>query len=114
MYNTSAESADTWLTFRWGMQSKDGKSNARDVIGIFKVCILNASWSVAARTGNIADGTETAVDAVIGCDGIESRVREILYIDVKPAVKLKCSGEHGYRTLILLSSSRKLLEKSLH
>ena len=53
---------------------KDGKSNARDVPG---------------RTGNIAEGTEAFVDVGIVCDEMESGVREILYRDVKPAVKLE-------------------------
>jgi salicylate hydroxylase len=152
-YNASPERADTWLTFRWGIQSNDGKSNARDVIWDLQGLPLNASWSTAAKTGNIhdgwgmgirsmnmvhrarlleemealipsgitvfrkvlvdfkepesgevrinfADGTETTVDAVIGCDGIKSRVREILYRDVKPAVQPEYSGEYGYRALV--------------
>ncbi|KAK4183292.1 putative salicylate hydroxylase [Podospora australis] len=42
------------------------------------------------------DGTEAEADAVIGCDGVKSRVREA----IDPAAKCGYSGKYAYRCLI--------------
>lgn len=150
-YNASTERADTWLSFRWGMTSRDGKHHARDVVKHLEGQPLRASWSAASRSGNaedgwglgiktmnmvhrarlleemvalmpdgvavfnkalteieelvggevrlkFADGTSAIVDAVIGCDGIKSVVRDILFTHAK--VQPKYSGEYGYRALV--------------
>lgn len=150
-YNASPERVDTWLSFRWGMTSKDGKHHARDVVKHLEGQPLQASWSTASKSGNakdgwglgirtmnmvhrarlleemvalmpdgvaafkkeltgfdelesgevrirFADGTRAVVDAVIGCDGIKSVVRDILFADAK--VQPQYSGEYGYRALV--------------
>lgn len=45
------------------------------------------------------DGSVALADAVIGCDGIKSRTREILLEDEKQA-KCGYSGKYAYRCLI--------------
>ncbi|KAJ9161052.1 FAD/NAD(P)-binding domain-containing protein [Coniochaeta hoffmannii] len=51
-----------------------------------------------------ADGTEARADAVVGCDGIKSRTREIIVGDEK---KAKCgySGKYAYRCLIPMAEA---------
>ncbi|PYH89324.1 salicylate 1-hydroxylase-like protein [Aspergillus ellipticus CBS 707.79] len=50
-------------------------------------------------TVQFADGTEEVVDAVIGCDGVRSRVRQIL-LEGEEAAEPVFSGKYAYRGLI--------------
>lgn len=49
-----------------------------------------------------ADGTEAKADAVVGCDGVKSRVRQILLTmnDDEQAINPRFSGKYAYRGLI--------------
>lgn len=47
-----------------------------------------------------ADGTTAEADAVVGCDGIKSRTREILLGTEQPAARAVFSGKYAYRSLI--------------
>ncbi|KAF2760868.1 FAD/NAD(P)-binding domain-containing protein [Pseudovirgaria hyperparasitica] len=44
-----------------------------------------------------ADGSTASADAVVGCDGIKSRTREILH---PGKIRAQFSGEYGYRALL--------------
>ena len=50
------------------------------------------------------DGTEARADAVVGCDGIKSRTREIMLGDEKQA-KCGYSGKYAYRCLIPMAEA---------
>lgn len=150
-HNASPERADTWLTFNWGVTSRNGRHHPRDVIQHLEGKPLQAPWSAASMSGNsedgwglgtptmsmvhrarlldemvalmpkdiavfkkaltgieelgtgevrvkFADGTDAVVDAVIGCDGVRSVVRDILFSGVN--VRPEYSGEYGYRALV--------------
>ncbi|PYI32371.1 FAD binding domain-containing protein [Aspergillus indologenus CBS 114.80] len=51
------------------------------------------------------DGTRVEVDAVIGCDGIKSRVREILFGEGNPVSYPHYTHEVAYRTLIPMEAA---------
>lgn len=44
---------------------------------------------------SFADGTDATASGVVGCDGVKSRARQILY--GKGKVVPKYTGEYGYR-----------------
>ncbi|GKZ26423.1 hypothetical protein AbraIFM66951_004927 [Aspergillus brasiliensis] len=50
-------------------------------------------------TVHFADGTSVSVDAVLGCDGIKSRVRQIL-LEGEEAANAVFTGKYAYRGLI--------------
>ncbi|OOF96805.1 hypothetical protein ASPCADRAFT_206961 [Aspergillus carbonarius ITEM 5010] len=50
-------------------------------------------------TVHFADGTSVTADAVIGCDGIKSRVRQIL-LDGEEAANAVFTGKYAYRGLV--------------
>jgi salicylate hydroxylase len=54
------------------------------------------------------DGTSETADAVIGCDGVKSRIRQILlkgYWDVEP----RFTGKYAYRGLIPMNEAEKAI-----
>ncbi|KAF4536986.1 Mannitol 1-phosphate dehydrogenase [Lasiodiplodia theobromae] len=59
------------------------------------------------------DGTEAVHSAVIGCDGIKSRTRQILLGDDHPAAKARFSGKYAYRGLIPMEKAAELLGDEL-
>jgi salicylate hydroxylase len=138
--NTSEERVHTWLSFRYGMDSRNGNGKkCGDLIAHLDDEKQVNSWTgTKTRTGvhrakfleemvklvpkgtaifqktlkdletvsngerdevklTFADGTTATADCVIGCDGIKSRVREILYGD---KAQPKYAGEYGYRALV--------------
>lgn len=55
------------------------------------------------------DGTTAQADAVVGCDGVRSKVRQIL-LDKKSALEdLMFSGKYAYRGLIPMTKAREAL-----
>jgi salicylate hydroxylase len=56
-----------------------------------------------------ADGTDSIADAVIGCDGIKSRTRAILFPNVEP----KYAGEYAYRSLIDVKVVKEIMGEQL-
>ena len=60
-----------------------------------------------------ADGTEVTADAVVGCDGIKSKVRASIMNSMGKSVEPQYAGEYGYRSLIDISVAEKLLGPSL-
>lgn len=55
------------------------------------------------------DGTTAQHNAVIGCDGIKSRTREILLGKDDPAAKAVFSGKYAYRGLIPMDEAIRLV-----
>jgi salicylate hydroxylase len=63
---------------------------------------------------SFADGTTATADAVIGCDGIKSKVRASLMTMLKrPPVESKYVGEYAYRSLIDYETARDILGEDL-
>jgi salicylate hydroxylase len=59
-----------------------------------------------------ADGTEVETDAMIGCDGIKSRVRELVLPPGDPAAQPSYSHHSTYRCLVPMVEAEKLLGKA--
>lgn len=59
------------------------------------------------------DGTEATHSAVIGCDGIKSKTREIVLGKGDPAVQPVYSGKYAYRGLIPMDKAAELLGDEL-
>ncbi|KAI9738700.1 MAG: hypothetical protein M1834_008205 [Cirrosporium novae-zelandiae] len=59
------------------------------------------------------DGTTAEASAVIGCDGIKSRTREILLGEETPAVHATFSGKYAYRGLLPMGKAVELLGEEL-
>ena len=59
------------------------------------------------------DGSTAEADAVIGCDGIKSRTRQILFGFNNPASHAVFTGKHAYRGLIPMEKAVALLGDEL-
>lgn len=57
---------------------------------------------------HFADGTSEEVDAVIGCDGVKSRVRQILLAG-QDGIEPRFTGKYAYRGLIPMPDAKKAL-----
>jgi salicylate hydroxylase len=55
------------------------------------------------------DGTTAEADAVVGCDGVRSRVRQILLDKESPLDDLMFSGKYAYRGLIPMNKAKEAL-----
>jgi len=55
------------------------------------------------------DGTTALADAVVGCDGVRSRVRQILLDKKSPLEDLTFSGKYAYRGLIPMNKAKTAL-----
>ena len=51
------------------------------------------------------DGTEAEADAIIGCDGIKSRTRELIVGEGSPEAKCRYSYKYAYRGLISMDEA---------
>lgn len=60
-------------------------------------------------TVKFQDGTEAKHDAVIGCDGIKSKMRVCLLGEHDPASQAEYSGKYAYRGLIPMDKAKELL-----
>lgn len=59
------------------------------------------------------DGTKAVHDAVIGCDGIKSKMREVLLGSEHPSTRAVFSGKYAYRGLIPMDRAVELLGDEL-
>jgi salicylate hydroxylase len=59
------------------------------------------------------DGSTAQADAVIGCDGIKSRVRVLLLGEKDPAARAQFTGKYAYRGLIPMEKAVGLLGDEL-
>jgi salicylate hydroxylase len=59
------------------------------------------------------DGNKARHDAVVGCDGIKSRIRSSLLGDTHPAARAVYSGKYAYRGLIPMAKAKELLGDTL-
>lgn len=59
------------------------------------------------------DGSTAQADAVIGCDGIKSRVRVLLLGEKDPAARARFTGKYAYRGLIPMGKAVGLLGDEL-
>ncbi|KAF2144801.1 uncharacterized protein K452DRAFT_316720 [Aplosporella prunicola CBS 121167] len=59
------------------------------------------------------DGSEAVHSAIIGCDGIKSRTRQIVLGENDPAAKAVFSGKYAYRGLIPMDKAAELLGDEL-
>lgn len=59
------------------------------------------------------DGTSAIHDAVIGCDGVKSRARQIVLGSDHPAAAATFSGKYAYRGLIPMNDAAGLLGDEL-
>lgn len=62
---------------------------------------------------HFADGTTAQHNAVIGCDGIKSRTREIVLGEKDPAAHAVFTGKYAYRGLIPMDKAAELLGDEL-
>lgn len=146
-YNASPELANTWLTFRYGMDARNGSGRkAGDVItypewpekdgikcrssmhqaaflGEMVKLIPEGATSFGKTLVGIeelseegvklsfADGTDATAIAVVGCDGVKSRTREILYGEGK--VVPIYTGEYRYQSLFPIEEAKEVLGKEI-
>ena len=59
------------------------------------------------------DGTATEADAVVGCDGVKSKVRQILLGESDPLQDASFSGKYAYRGLVPMEKARQHLGGNL-
>jgi salicylate hydroxylase len=132
----------TWFDFRYGMDSRDGRGSAGDKIAEVKCktgqssvhrahfldelvkLIPDGVASFGKRLDNaqevdegvilhFSDGTTATHTAVIGCDGIKSRVRQIVLGEGKEESKAVFTGKYAYRGLVPMEKAVALLGDEL-
>lgn len=73
-------------------------------IAVFGKRLLTIDESKAAKGGklvmNFEDGTSAEADAIVGCDGIKSRVRTAMFGEDHPASRPVYSHKYAYRALV--------------
>ena len=77
------------------------------------VDISTAEDSSGDTVLHFADGTTAQHSAVIGCDGIKSRTREIVLGEKDPAAHAVFTGKYAYRGLIPMDKAAELLGDGL-
>lgn len=76
---------------------------------IFGKRAIGYDQSGESVTVKFQDGTKAEHDAVIGCDGIKSKIRVCLLGEQDPASKAVYSGKYAYRGLIPMDKAKGLL-----
>jgi salicylate hydroxylase len=150
--NQSPDKLDTWLTFRYGTDSKNTDKKCGDLIwelkGEDKVLEQARELGMGVMSSvhrakfldelielvpegtatfkkalieledlgeegvkmYFADGTTAKADAVIGCDGIKSKVRaSLMKSSGRPTVEPAYTGEYAYRSLIDAAVAKEIL-----
>ena len=141
-YNQSNEKNVTWFDFRYG-EDCGGKRNVGEKIttvtcdggqasvhrahfldelvkllpdGIAKFGYRTTDFVDEGEKGIVlrfANGQQARHDAVIGCDGIKSRIRVSLLGAEHPAARAVYSGKYAYRGLIPMDKAKALLGDDL-
>jgi len=78
-------------------------------IAIFGKRVVGYEQNGDGVTIKFPDGTEAKHDAVIGCDGIKSKMRVCLLGEHNPASRAEYSGKYAYRGLIPMDKAKELL-----
>jgi len=134
--NEAKEEEETWINFRNGVgepsliakvQTKDAdKTGLSSVhrahfmdelvtlvpegVAHFKKRLSNLKDLDSGKIQLIfEDGTTTQADAVVGCDGVRSKVRQILLEKKSPLDDLTFSGKYAYRGIIPMSKAKEAL-----
>ena len=140
--NQSADKAGVWFDFRYG-EDCDGKRTAGEKITTVKCEGGQASVHRAhfldelvkllpdgiARFGyratsfvdhgedgivlSFSNGEKAKHDAIVGCDGIKSKIRSSLLGSGHPAAHAVYSGKYAYRGLIPMDEAKALLGEDL-
>ena len=134
--NTFEEDEQTWINFRHGLGDpeliakvqttdvdKTGLSSVHrahfldDLASLIPTDIVHFGKRLLSldqqASGKIRlffeDGTAAEADAVLGCDGIRSRVRQLLLERKGPLDDLTFSGKYAYRGLVPMPQARSAL-----
>jgi salicylate hydroxylase len=134
--NEAKEEEETWINFRCGVgkpsliakvQTKDrdktGLSSIHrahfmdelvalipEGVAHFKKRLLDLNHLNSGKIQLVfEDETTTQADAVVGCDGVRSRVRQILLDKQSPLDDLTFSGKYAYRGVISMSKAKEKL-----
>ncbi|KAH8585960.1 putative salicylate hydroxylase [Bisporella sp. PMI_857] len=134
--NGAKEDEETWINFRCGVGEPDliakVQTSDEDKTGLSSVHRAHFMDELAALipknighfgkrlmgleqldSGKIQlafeDGTTAHADAVVGCDGVRSRVRQILLDKKSPLEDLMFSGKYAYRGLIPMGMAKEAL-----
>lgn len=138
--NERKDEEQTWITFRRGVGEPDlvakVQTTGRDKTGISSVhrahfldemvkLVPQGVANFGKRLINLhpgpgstvrlefEDGTMAEADAVVGCDGVRSRVRRILRGQANDVEDLKFSGKFVYRGLIPMDKAKAALGDDL-
>jgi salicylate hydroxylase len=137
--NSWESKQEFWFTFRYGQDTKDGKNKVGDVVTELKCppvgqCSVHRAHfldqmvallpSGVSRFGKrlekvddqgdhavlyFQDGTSARHSAVVGCDGIKSRARQIVLGEDDPVSYPQYSHSYAYRGLIPMDEAIKVL-----
>lgn len=84
-----------------------------DEIAVFGKRLLTIDDSKAATGGrlvmNFEDGTSAEADAIVGCDGIKSRVRTAMFGEDHPSSRPVYSHKYAYRALVPIDKAVEVL-----
>ncbi|ETN47246.1 uncharacterized protein HMPREF1541_01438 [Cyphellophora europaea CBS 101466] len=82
-------------------------------IAAFGKKLISLDDSQSAKGGklimNFEDGTAAEADAVVGCDGIKSRVRAAMFGDDHPATRPVYTHKYAYRALVPIDKAVEVL-----
>jgi salicylate hydroxylase len=134
--NGAKEDEETWINFRCGVGEPDliakVQTTDQDKTGLSSIHRAHFMGELAdlipegiahfgkklveleqLDSGKIQltfeDGTTVQADAVVGCDGVRSKVRQILLEKKSPLEDLTFSGKYAYRGLIPMSKAKEAL-----
>ncbi|KAI4122122.1 MAG: hypothetical protein LQ338_005991 [Usnochroma carphineum] len=138
--NEAPEEEETWINFRNGFDSLDEIAKVRTtdkrktgLSSVHRAQFLNeiaklvppSSISFGKRLTTIStgqhgafhllfeDGSMAEADAVIGCDGIRSRVRQLLLDKASPIEDCTFSGKYAFRGLVPMAMAKRVLGDTL-
>ena len=140
--NLWKDQEDTWINFRNGLGEPtliaDVRTNDEEKAGLSSVhrahmldalaylipkelahfgkrlCNIEAGRENTERIRlEFDDGTIVEVDAVVGCDGVKSKVRQLLLGESSPLEDASFSGKYAYRGLVPMEKARENLGANL-
>lgn len=134
--NEARDEEETWINFRCGLgdptliakvqtrdQDKTGLSSVHrahfieDLVNLIPNHVANFGKRLMSLeqepSGKVLllfeDGTTAYADAVVGCDGVRSRVRQILLGKENLLDDLSFSGKYAYRGLVSMAKAKEAL-----